>query len=276
MMRGFLVGVLVILGLVAVPLADLGIWTRRSLLDTTSFVTLANDVVQEHDVRAALVDRIAEEIVTGAPRLEGSRAVVEQGASAALGSPAFQTIFAGAATQMHAQLDRGDDELVLDLNGVLPLVRDALVPIDARVSELIPVTELPPITVVRQDSAPALWRGVDITRTLSWALPALTLALLAAAVALARRRGRTLIVVGIGVIVMAIGVVALLRVGRGVVSDAVGTQLSTDAFDAAWDTITSSLITQTLVVGVVGVLAAAGGALAISRTTGNRRPTDWA
>ena len=43
--------------LLAVPLGDLGLWTRRELLDSTSFATLANTVVQQPDVRDAFAER---------------------------------------------------------------------------------------------------------------------------------------------------------------------------------------------------------------------------
>jgi hypothetical protein len=275
-MRGFLAGVLIALGLVVVPLGSLGIWTSRDLLHTDSFVSLANDVVQEQDVKSALADRIVEEIVTLAPRLAVTQPLVKRGTVTAIGTSAFQTVFSGAATQMHTQLERGDDELSLHLDAVLPIIRTSVAELDPRVAQLVPRTGLPSITVVRRSDVPVLWRGVDLARTLSWVLPALALVLLAAGVLLARRRGRALVVAGVGVVVMAIVVIALLGVGRDVLSDVGGNQVSNDAFDAAWNAATRPFIIQTLLLALVGGLAAVGGAFVISRTRRNERPSGWA
>jgi anti-sigma-K factor RskA len=185
-------------------------------------------------------------------------------------------VFSAAAGGMHEQLEQGDDEIVLSLDGVVPIVRDAVASIDARTAAEIPLDNLPAITVVRQSELPALWRGIDVARIASWALPIAALVVLAAAVAVARRRARTLLVVGVGVVGMAVIVVALLRVGRGLLSDTTGDQAAQDAFSAAWHAVTSSLVIQTLVLALFGVLIAVGGVLARSRTRRNRRPTGWA
>src|SRR5437899_528690 len=60
--RAFVAGLLAFVGLVLLPLADVGVWTRRELLDRDRFTDLASEVSHEGPVRNSLADRITEEI----------------------------------------------------------------------------------------------------------------------------------------------------------------------------------------------------------------------
>jgi hypothetical protein len=59
-------------------------------------------------------------------------------------------------------------------------------------------------------------------------------------------------------------------------SEVVGSDVTEGAFDAGYDTVTSSFVTQMVVLAVLGAIAAIVGVLLKLRTTGNRRPAGWA
>ena len=97
-----------------------------------------------------------------------------------------------------------------------------------------------------------------------------------AAVALARKRWVALVVLGVGLAVEALAIVVLLRVGRSALFDVVGANVREQTFDSVWDTVTSSLVTQTIILGVIGLAAAGAGVFAHMREEQRRRPEAWA
>lgn len=276
-LRAVAAGVLVVVGFVLFPLGNLGLWVQRQALDSEAFASLALDVVDEPAVRDALSKRLVDEIVAAEPRLGVARFVLEPGVSQLLRTDAFRAVFSSAVGQMHTQLEQGADELSLNLDPVLPLVRDAVARIDAGVAERIPQADvLPAIRVVSRDDVPELWEGVQITREASWAFPALVLIALAGAVAAANRRSRMLVTIGIGVALLSFLQILVVRLGRGVLSDVTGPNMSLGAFTRGYDVVIGTFVTQTIVIAVVS-LATAGASIAAMRL--RRRdvaPAEWA
>lgn len=275
-MRGIVAGTLVVLGLLLVPLATLGIWVQRQILPTDEFTDLATEVVQHPDVREALADRFLDELEAQEPRLAVGRFVLQPAVREALTTDEFQQVFRSSVSDMHAQLERGDDELSLDLDGLLPVVRSLVARVDRGIAEQIPTAAgLPSITVVRESDVPELWQGVEITRHASWVFPVLVLVALAGAVVVAPNRSLTLIIAGAGVAVMCLIVGLALREGRDLLSDFVGPEIDVRAFDAGYDIVTDTLVNQTLLLGIVGVIAAVVGVVWMLAER-SRRPPTWA
>jgi len=268
---------LVAFALLAVPLGDLGLWTRREVLDSASFETLANKVVQQPDVRDSLADAVTAKIVGQEPRLATQQSVIRTAVGTLVGTQPFQVVFEHAVSGMHDQLTSGADQLSLQLDPLLPLVRTEVGKVsNPNVANLVPLSGLPSVTVVQKKDMKALWVAVGLARRASWILPLLSLALLAAALGVAKNRRAVLIVLGAGLAVVSVALVLLLKVGRGLLSNAVGSQVTKSAFDSAWDTITSSLVTQTIIIGVVGLAAVGAGVLWRRHDVQGRRPTGWA
>jgi len=276
-MRGFIAGLLVLVGLVLVPFADFGIWTRRQLLSTDAFTDLATDVVQQDAVQAALASRIADELGARDSRLRLGRAVLEPAVVQALDTPQFEQVFRLAVGSTHAQLERGDDQLTLNLDGVLPIVRDHVAPVDSGVASRIPDSGLlPTFTVLRKDQVPQLWFALEVTRQASWAFPVMMLVAFATAVLVASQRAGTLIAVGGGTAFVCLLLALALKSGRSILSDVVGPQVDIDAFNAGYGVVTDSLVTQTVVFALLGVLTAAVGVGLIVWRRSNARPSGWA
>jgi hypothetical protein len=276
-MRGFIAGVLVLVGLILVPFATVGIWTERKLLDTEAFTDLAAEVLHQEPVRDALAKRLVDELVNRQPRLALGRIVLEPAMRQVLGTSQFEQIFRLAVSDMHAQLERGDDQLQLNLDAMLPILRGLVAEVSSGLANQIPDSAgLPSITVVRKEQVPQVWFGVQVTREASWVFPLLMLLAFATAIAIARQHARTLVVVGFGLAVVCLLLALALGTGRDMVSDVAGPEVDVAAFDAAYDVVTDSLVTQTLLLGGLGLVGGGVGVALLLRRSGSTRPTAWA
>src|SRR5258708_39533558 len=103
-MRGLLAGLLAIIGLLVVPLADLGIWTQRELLPTDAFTSLATDVLHKPDVQQALAQRLTTELVNREPALAIGRPLVQRAVVEGIGTPQFTQVMQASLGDMHDQL----------------------------------------------------------------------------------------------------------------------------------------------------------------------------
>jgi hypothetical protein len=261
-MRGILAGVLIAVGLLLVPFASQGVWVERELLSTRAFTTLSTDVLEQDAVRDALANRIADELEKRVSQVSLVRFALVPALRDALDTEQFRTIFEQAVGDLHSQLERGDDELTLDLDAMLPLVRElvAEVPlVGGDVASAIPDGVLPAFTVVTKENVPQLWVGVEATQEAWWLFPVLSLAFLGAGVAVARRRALAVVVVGLGIAVIAVVLVLALRLGRDPLSEVAGPTVEVDAFRAGYDTVTDSLAVQTMVLGLGGLVVSAIG-----------------
>jgi len=276
-MRGFIAAVLVVVGLILVPFATVGVWTQRNLLDTEAFTDLSAEVLHQEPVRDALAKRLVDELVKRQPLLGLGRFVLEPAMREVLGTSQFEQIFRLAVSDMHRQLERGDDQLELNLDAMLPILRGLVAQVNGDLANQIPDSAgLPSITVVRKQQVPQVWFGVQVTREASWVFPLLMLLAFAAAVAIAHQHARTLVIVGFGVAVVCLLLALALRTGRDVLSDVTGPEVDVAAFDAAYDVVTDALVTQTLLLGGVGLVGGGVGVALLLRRSGRTRPTTWA
>jgi hypothetical protein len=274
-MRGSLAGLLALVGLVLLPLADATVWTRRQLLDRNRFIDLATEVSRETAVRSSLVDRITQEIEKRVRLSPNAIAVVRPAVANAMSTPEFEMVLQTSLGNMHDQLDRGDDQLTLDFSSSLPVIRASVGRVDPTVADKVPAT-LPVITVVKKSQVPALWTVVDLVRRESWVFLAASLLALAAAVVVAERRAVMLVVIGAATLFLAVVLVLVIKVGRDPLSNIVGPQVQQDAFNAGYADVTSSFLTQTLLMGLGGVVVAGAGVGLLAQDHGNQRPSGWA
>ena len=267
---------LIVVGLLLVPFANQGVWVERELLSTSAFTTLSTEVLTQDAVRDALANRIVDELEKRVPQLSLGRFALVPALREALDTEQFRTIFERAVRDLHAQLERGDDELTLDLDATLPLVRElvAQVPLVGGLASDIPDGVLPEFTVVTKENVPQLWVGVEATQDAWWLFPVLALVFLAAGVAVARRRALALVVVGIGIVAIAVVLVLGLRLGRDPLSEVAGPTVEVDAFKAGYDTVTDSLAVQTMVLGLGGLVVALIGLgfMLVGRGSSRSRP----
>lgn len=273
-MRALLAFLLSLVVVVLVPFADLGLWVQRELVGTSSFVRLGEDVLQQPAVRAALAERIVAELEQRVPGLAAQDATVRSIVDQVLRDPGLRPVLDNALASTHDQLRNGHDPLELDLNPLLPLVRQQL---PAALAARVPVSEtLNPVIVLRRRDAPVLWEGVQLVQGGALAVPLLALALLAAAVLAARRRGALCITLGASITLISLGVLALVKPGRSLLEHQVGDPTQRAAFHAGYDTVLRSFVQQTIVMALAGIVLAVIGGVLVWQHDRNRRPTGWA
>jgi hypothetical protein len=273
-MRTLLAFLLSVVVVVLVPFADLGLWVQRELVSTSSFVRLGEDVLSQAPVQAALGQRIVAELEQRVPGLAAQDSTVRSIVDQALRDPQLRPAFDNALSSTHDQLRSGLDPLELDLNPVLPLVRQQL---PAALAARVPVSAtLNPVIVLRRRDAPVLWEGVQLVQGGAAAVPLLALALLAAAVLVARRRGGLCIALGAFITVISLGVLGLVKPGRSLLEHQVGDPTQRAAFGSGYDTVLRSFVQQTIVMALAGVVLAVVGGVLVWQHDRNRRPTGWA
>jgi hypothetical protein len=258
--RGALVTLLLVVAALLVPFALVGVWTHQVLLDRERFTNLSDDLLDRQAVRRGLAAKIVEQLEEARPALSVGRPALRAGVETALTTPQYRGLFKQALGDVHDQLTSDQDRLDLNVGPAVDLARAQLAPGNPRIATALPPgSEVAPIELARRSDVPVLWGAVDAAQRIALITPLLVLALVALAVAMARRRWLTLGIAGTvvaGVSLLLLGLIALARqlVGRRL--DAVS---SRDAFDAAWDVISRSLANTTLIIVIGAVVVAAGG-----------------
>jgi hypothetical protein len=259
---------------VLLPFANLGVWVQRELVGTSSFVRLGEDVVQQPAVRAVLAQRIVAEMEQRVPALAVQDGAVRSIVDQALRAPQLRPALDNALASTHDQLRNGHDPLELDLNPILPLIRQTL---PARLAASVPLNAtLTPVTVLRRHDAPVVWEAVQLVQDTAVVVPLLALGALVAAILVARRRGALCITVGAAIGVVALGVLALVKPGRSLLEHQVGDSTQRAAFSAGYDTVLRSFVQQTIVLALLGIAVMAAGAFLVWQRGRNTRPTGWA
>jgi hypothetical protein len=269
--RGALVTLLLVAAGLLIPLALIGVWTHQVLLDRERFANLSDDLLDREAVRRGLADKIVEQVEETRPGLAAGEPAVRAGIESTLTTPEYRALFKDALGDTHDQLTGDQDTLELDVGPAVDLGRARLPGGRA----LPPGSEVPPIELANRDDIPVLWGTVDAAQRVALITPLVVLALLALAVATARRRWLALGAAGAvlaGVSLFLLGLIALARqiVGRRV--DAV---VSRDAFDATWDVIARSLANTTLIIVLGAVVVSAGGFVVHFILTRRPSPAYW-
>jgi hypothetical protein len=172
-----------------------------------------------------------------------------------LTAPEYRNVFKQTLGELHDQLTSDEDTLRLDVGPTVEFAR-ALLPAGR---SLPPGSQVPPVVIARRTEVPVLWGVVDAAQRIALVTPLLVLAVVALAVAMARRRWLTLGVagsVGAGVSLLLLGLIAL---AKQIVARRLDALVSRDAFEAAWDVIARSLTNSSLIVVLGALVVAAGG-----------------
>jgi hypothetical protein len=248
---------LIVIGCLLAPLASVGVWTRREVLDTSSFTNLADDLLAKEAVRNELADRIVRNLERSHPQLAFAHPGVVAVVRGVMPAPAFKQVFRGAVHSLHGQLVNGDEQLTLDLSAALALISADLGRINPNALNYLPSASTIPVIVIAQRSdKPIVWDAVNLMKPLSWFAPLTVFALLFAGVLLADRRWRALGIAGVGVVLASLALIGALRVGRSTVASAIGSVDVRAGVNAGWDVIGRSVSGQTLIITGLGAVAA--------------------
>lgn len=307
MMRGVLrrpalVVALVLVALVATPVALVGTWARTTFLDTDAYVGVVGPLADDPRVQDAVARRVSDGVVAALPVDDvvgllpgalGDRAAagvngrvggfVEERSAAVVGSDVFGSAWVALHRTFHTQLvgalrddpraaAQVDDEgrLTVDLSGVADGVRAGVVALG------VPERLVPQVTVV----VPVLDGGTTarLQQTVGtadrYALVAPWVAGLAVvgAVLLARRRARALAWAAGAVVLGAVAVLVAVRVARAsVLAGPAAFVLGDPVVALVVDHVTAGLVTAVWWVGGLALPAAVAGAAVDARGPRPRR-----
>jgi hypothetical protein len=271
--RGRRIGIwsLLIAGGITAVLTIFAVWAARQLLDEDRWTDTTTALVASPAVQSALsnflVDQLYENIdLSGEleavlpPRLDklakpavgALREPLTEAVQRLLASPPVQEAWNRAAALTHQQFinlveERGKALRTPDGGGVVLDLKVVLVQIGQKLGLPITGDRLPAdaavIKILTPDQLDAMQKIVNLLRILAWALLAVTVILLAAAVWLARgHRRETLVNATLTVIIAAILVLLLRRiVGNQIVGDLGRTATGQEAATEVWRIGTSVL-----------------------------------
>jgi hypothetical protein len=278
------VGAILVLATIVATVTIFAIWAQRQVADTDNWTDTTTQLLENEKVRDALGTYLVQELFVAAPiedglrnalppRLQplagpataGLREVAQRNAPRVLGSAAALNAWRTANERAHTLLLKilrsertANGEVTLDLGGLATQIADSTGLPPSAVQKLPPnVAEL---TVLKSSQLEAAQTGFEVVEKLPVVLGFVLVALFAAAIWLSPDRRRTVLSCGLCLVIAAIAVFALRRLGGSLVVGALAD--APNAHAAApdvWDIATSLLVAAasgTLLLGVLIVLGA--------------------
>ncbi len=235
------------------------VYVQRNILDADRFADHAVASVDDPAVSRLVTERVTDRVVVrAAPDLITLKPLVESAVAGLLDTGALRgALRRGAVTAHRAVFDRELETTALRIANASGLVHEALEAIDPQLAQEVPSGV--DAEILRFSDQPALVRAAQASDRLErWAglLPALTLALLGAAVLVAPSRRRGLVVVGFGMV----GIAAMSVVALGVTRIAVIAHIPAgerDAGRAVWGEFLGGMTAWFLWTAAAGVFVAA-------------------
>ena len=280
--------ILIVLATIIAIVSVFALWAKRQLLETETWTTTSEQLIQDADIQAALntfivttifdnvdvetelADRLPPQLAPLAGPISGAlRSGADEVVAKALSEPKVQQLFvdasAAAQSKLIALLD-DEGEFVSTTGGVVTL--DLTSVVESVTTELgLPdvASKLPAqaasVEIMKSDELAAAQTGLNLLQKIGYVLTALVLLLYAAAIALAgARRRQTLRAVGFSFIFVGIVVLFARGAAGNLVVSSLSEVASSDAAVASVYDIGSSLITETgqsiVLYGLAIVLAA--------------------
>lgn len=284
--RRILAWVFLVVGLVLLPLAVTGGWVRGNIFDTDGFVnmvgplaedpaiqdqiatSLTNQIFDALDLEVRLQDVLPDRLgFLAGPVEDRVKDWTLQGAQALVATDEFATIWTEALRLVHGAIAGflngtgnvylGEDgTITLDLSPLSTRLVDRLaqagVEISAEERPMLATGQVPVAQVAGLEKVKGL---LNFVNTLFIVLPILAVLLLAGSVAVAVRRQKAAVRVGIGMMISMAIFVILIAVGRMLFMDATtGAGISSDAAGAFWGALTIAMRATAWGLFVVGLL----------------------
>jgi hypothetical protein len=263
--------------------ATFGVWAKRQALDTNNWVTTSSRLLENDQIRTALAATLVDRLYDTAsvqqrleqalpPRLDrlaapaaaGLREVALRNAPRVLGSaPALKAWEASNRTAHRAFLALVDGKIAsggtvsLDVKGLLQRVASSTgLPAGA-------ADKLPPsvanVEVLRSDQVKTAQDAVRLFRDSLWVILALAVAAFAGAIALGADRRRSVVNVGLCIMISAGVVLAIRRVAGSWLVDQLATAPNArDVAGDVWSVATSLLVDAAEGSFLFGLIVASG------------------
>ena len=285
--RRFALTLLLVLGCGLVALSLIAAYVRVTVLNTDRYVDTMAPIAASPPVQKAVADKLDTAITSRvdfdallrealppradplAPALAGGLQQAIRGRlDAFVASDEFQRLWDEANRRVHSRvvallvtgesgrLRLQDDTVYLDLGPAVERVRNGLQERGLeRLAAAIPPDVDGQVTLLQSQGFETAQNAIDLLETLTIVLPILALLCLAGHVALARPRRRGLLRVGLGLIVTALLMLALVGIARSAYLDAINQDvLPRDAAADIFDALIGLLRTGVRVVAVVAVV----------------------
>jgi len=290
-MRGRRAGLtlLLVLGCGLVAMSLIAAYVRVTVLDTDRYVETMAPIADSAEVQQAVAERLDAAIANRvdyaallsealpdqadplAPALAGAlRQAVRSRLDAFVASDEFAGLWEEANRRAHSRvvalvttgesgrLRLDDDTVFLDLGPAVDRIRSGLQErgLD-RLAGAIPPSVDGRVTLLQSEGFVKARRGIDLLEGLTIVLPILALLCLAGHVALSRPRRRGLLRVGLGLIVTALLLLAVVGIARSAYLDAIDADvLPREAAADIFDALVGLLRTGLRVVAVAAVVLA--------------------
>ena len=253
--------VLVVLGCLAVLLANLAVWAKTFAYDEDSFVEALAPLADDEEVIDGIALELTGRIMSVQPGADPAlRDLVGSTVHEVLSSSTFTTIWTEALRVAHTQMVRAvaeRDGVALDLDDVLSRVDSV---IERRGRDILSgstIERIDDIVVQTEDRLDLALHIVDLVERAAVVLPFAAVGLIGAAVVLAPNRRRRLAQAGLGVAVAMVVTVVLVWLLRIDVLRRVDGGPYRRAAEDVWEGVTRSLLEQTTWLFAAGLLVAA-------------------
>lgn len=257
--RAVLAGVVALVAMCAV-VGAVGLWFDRAVFDPDGFSDAVGDVLERPDARDALAEIIVDSLVDEEPLVALFRGPAQRLFAGLLEHPVVAPLVDTAAAAIHEDLLSGrSDPVVLPL-GVVE--REVIEPLVGAVPALADV--LPPLgdVVVLEEGVIPSVRPLSLVVSAAWPAALVLLLVVAVGVWLVSGAARALAALGVGLLVGA-GVVTLLPIAfRFLVAGRAAEGPARLLLELGITQVTRPLSASALVLGGIGVVGVAAGALA--------------
>jgi hypothetical protein len=256
---------LVVLASVGMVLALAAGYARRAVVDSDQFANRATVALSDDNVKSLIAERITDDVVLKNQQdLLAARPIIQSVASGIVGSRAFTNLFRSAVRDVHRALFARDEHTftltVADVGTVLAAALQQVRP-----SLASQVESVGSVAIVKRDVGDVTARVVnvaDTVRLLALLLGLVSLALLAAAIAISPRRRHTIVEFGVATATAGVMVVVAYSVVRSIAVHHVEGAEDRAAAGAVWDAYLGDLRTLGwIVAGSGAVIAAAASSL---------------
>lgn len=242
-----------LLGAVVVGYASLAIF------DADQFADRAVSALDDEAVQEEIGTLVTDDLVLKADAdLVAARPVIQGVVAGIVGGSVFQSLFATAVRDVHrAAFERDQDTVTLTLADVGSVIAGALQALAPKLSKEFGANLDVEITRIDPPSWFAgLAQAAEDVEILFWVLLVLGFALAALAVWLSPDRRRTVLGIGIGVVILGVVGAVALTVARGLTVARLDEAAVRDAVGAVWDAFLGDLQTALYLFAGCGVVLA--------------------
>lgn len=269
--RWLLATILGILGAVAALAAVAFGYAKTELLAPEPFAVRTLAALESPAVRDYVSEQLTATLAAEGLARPNDQRLVQNAMAALVESDAFAPVFRRSVEAAHTQVLNGDEELELDLTRAAGIAERELRRVDPRLADAAKPRLQGLAVTLANDTRVA--QVVEVTGRLeaaAYILPPIAVALLVAALGLARRRPLAATLIGVALTLAAIAGGLAVNSGRSAVTEEVaGAQRP--AARATWEALIGDARLWAAGLAAAGLLVGAAGAWAARR--GRRRPS---